>query len=343
MRLNEKYINWAELLGETGTPTYHYTVWTQLIKNATERVALYCPSIFQQAKFDDNDLRGLDNYLHTHYGQRNLMDWFASLDIGVENDVAPSAKQTAIRANLANSIFEIYGSKWEVLLEVLGTEKQRLATYKYSPVENVFEHIEEYIDVSHDGTSTLTKSGSEKTQNSGTLRVESPTNGDTSTLEISGSIYDTPTGTETKTKVYPNGVDTKTTEHQVAGFDSQNYQKSTKDIEDLIDGEAEQTSYSNRQDERSFDDYEEKTTNKFDDLTTDNRGYTTTYGLEGVARQDETEVDLNDDTDRTLDRHGNIGTMTSGEILEGEWVARSHLIYKAMCDDLMNYIATPVY
>lgn len=358
MRLNEKYKNYFNIMGETGTPSYFYTLWTQLIKSAPQAISTYCPSVLDSSKLTDDDIRALDIYLHTHYGMRNVLNWFGALDVGVSNTESPTQTQQNVRANLARSIFMIYGSKWEILLEILGIYSKIGTEYKYNPIENVFEIIDETVDTDHDGTETLTKSGKEADTVTGSIET-AKSGSEKSTRK--GTVTEKDTGSENVARSYDsNGLITEkhlnhTIQDDKSAFNDGNaYQADKKqtvsdvaansfDKDVVKGGYTDAKSFANRQHETSYG-----TGGLEDELSFNNRKDTQTYNnykneKTFDQRVDETLKDLTDSMTRNLQRHGNIGVASSSRMIMEEIETRRFLIFREMCEDLMGYISSPVY
>ena len=371
MRLNEKYKNYFNIMGESGTPTYYYTLWTQLIKSSPEVVSNYCPAILDSSNLSDDDIRALDIYLHTHYGMRNVLNWFGSLDVGTSNNEGATPTQQTIRANLAHTVFMVYGSKWQTLLEVLGIYSKIAEEYKYNPIENVFEIIDETVDTKDTGWEKTKKKGSESDSISGKI-IDSKVG--TETNSKAGEITETDNGNETVGRYYNGGgvpgFDGLTTEKHLnhtitdeksAFNDGAGYQADKKqtfaDVTGSCDKEVVKGGYT---DSKGFTNRSHKTKYGTDaTLDADAKDVTETLSFENRKdkrefkdykatksfedRFDKTIRDLKNEMERNYKRHGNIGVASSSKMLMEEIETRRFLIFREMCEDLMGFISSPVY
>ena len=181
---------------------------------------------------------------------------------------------------------------------------QTMYDYTYDPTENVFEHREE--STTYSGKETLTKSGSES-------------------HSISNSSSTSKKGKESTERTYTNYETT----HQVAAY---NTPATLQDAEsDTISGKYK--------DETVYGVAGESTPSRIDS-TSGSSSDTLTYGSQAIPRADTksfgTGADERKDSFES-DRHGNVGTVPSSDLVEKELELRKKSLGKMVLDMFVDY------
>lgn len=236
---------------------------------------------------------------------------------------------------------KFYMGRWSKRRLPLWNRYKAAIEAEYNPIENYNRYevttLSKTGTIDRDGTNSDVGSGSDSTVRSGSEE-----------LAKTGSEEMAKTGSETSTR---NGEDeltysgTKTTNRddtttqEVSAFNSPGYDP---DRRETLDGE-EVESFTNRKDTRTYTDLEDELsynnrkdtttfTNRKDTTTYNNITDQTTYGGTTTHNIDESQTfNTTDSTTSTIS--GNIGTMTSQQMLEQEF----EIIKKL---DLIDYIAT---
>lgn len=181
---------------------------------------------------------------------------------------------------------------------------QTMYDYTYDPTENVFEHREE--STTYSGKETLTKSGSES-------------------HSMSNSSSTSKTGTESTERSYTNY---KTT-HQVAAYNTPGT---------LQDSESDKITGTYK-DEVAYG-VEGETEPSRIDATSGSSSDTLTYGSNAVPRADTKSFGTGNDAridSFESDRHGNVGTVPSSDLIDKELELRKKSLGKMVLDMFVDY------
>ena len=278
----------------------------------------------------------------------------------------------------ANMAYQKYNKRWNALYETI--------TAEYNPIENYNMIENETIDrdVSNSGsdtrtdnlTETLTKTGSEAITDSGTetlAKTGTDTNVRTGSEQLTkagseklqeGGTTQTDPSDLTKTTTGTASGNTTTTEHEVAAFNSNIYQDSSKDTtqqatnltetstlsnETITHGKTETQSFTNRTDTTSYNNLQDQETHNTSDTTTFGKVETQTFtnradttqntGTQTIQKTDsETE-----DVERSLNRSGNIGVTTTQQMLQQERELWNYNFFDSVFEDLDKVLTLGVY
>ena len=199
---------------------------------------------------------------------------------------------------------------------------------EYSPIENVFEDRTETTEYGHNSTRTGshkdTEAGKDTISNSGTDTVAES---GTESVQLSGKDTVAASGTDQR-DISNSGTDT--TENTISAFDSGTYQPDNKS--ELTHGLSvdDDTTYGKQEDTT----YGRKDTTTFGKSTGTTHGHTqdTTYGhnIDHVYNNLKDQEGGKDTL--TIKRHGNVGTISTSQLITGELELLRHF-------DIYGYIA----
>ena len=222
--------------------------------------------------------------------------------------------------NITTIWFERKQWTFEHLINVIQAE--------YSPIENVFEDRTETTEYGHNSTRTGshkdTEAGKDTISNSGTDTVAES---GTETVAASGTDTVTASGTDER-DITNSGTDT--TENTISAFNSGTYQPDNKSElthglsvdDDITYGKSEDTTYV-RSDETTFGKSVDTTHGHQQDTTYD-RNVDHVYN--NLKDQEGGKDTL------TIKRHGNVGTISTSQLITGELELLRHF-------DIYGYIA----
>ena len=222
--------------------------------------------------------------------------------------------------NITTIWFERKQWTFEHLINVIQAE--------YSPIENVFEDRTETTEYGHNSTRTGshkdTEAGKDTISNSGTDTVAES---GTETVAASGTDTVTASGTDER-DITNSGTDT--TENTISAFNSGTYQPDNKSElthglsvdDDITYGKSEDTTYG-RSDETTFGKSVDTTHGHQQDTT---YGHNVDHVYNNLKDQEGGKDTL------TIKRHGNVGTISTSQLITGELELLRHF-------DIYGYIA----
>lgn len=216
----------------------------------------------------------------------------------------------AKRTTIAGVVYQIYDRKWAKLWDVYTAEYNPISNYDMTETETIDKQI------SKEGSNT----GTLNTANTGTINDSTSDSGTVSTAR-----NDTKTNTGTQTT---NVTDSN--EDGIYGFNSS---------ESVGSSTSDGSSTNTRTDNLSTND----TGNELEtrDLTLTDAKTINTNELE-THNLANTE-DVEDDTQRTLSRSGNIGVTTSQQMIESEIELWKWNFYKQVFEDIDSILCLDVY
>lgn len=100
-------------------PTNKTGVFSLLVFND---ISKYAPGTGDEPIIVQADVNKLDLLIQAKYGERYLSDFFADLDIETRADHTPTPQQTALAAQVSNSLVLIFKEKWQRILNALRME-----------------------------------------------------------------------------------------------------------------------------------------------------------------------------------------------------------------------------
>lgn len=252
-------------------------------------------------------------YYYNHSGQKNISPLVSGI-LGSDTTLSDTDK-----TKVSKLVYDICAKNWQYEWDALFSE--------YNPIENY--NADETETITHGGNDTTNKSGTDTHTLSGTdTEHESGTN----TITNSGDDILKNTGTTTSTNTNKDG--TSETVNQIYGFNSS---------DPANDGTSKTTVNQTITDERT-DDLTATTTHGLKTDDTRNMSNSTTYGRVDSDNIDITEkTDYNNNENRTLKRHGNIGVTTSQQMIESELELRKKFFYEIVFHDIDQYLALQTY
>lgn len=271
-------------------------------------------------------------------------------------DAADDEKELteAQKTMLAAVCFNLYGSKWDKLYNILSLEYNPISNYDMTEQETTNESGEN--SEAHAGTDRTTNTGTVQDAKTGTAEktnTGTETTEYTDEVERSGTDQKRQTGTETVA-----GTDQSTTsgtssiENGIAGFNSNSYKDSTNS-----DGTTSGSGSLTRNETRTpnltengttsgtetLDHSETRTPNLTEEsevsetaTRTDNLTQALTHG-ETVTGSDEREIT------RELTRSGNIGVTTSQQMIQSEIELWQWNFFETVFNDIDTVLTIQVY
>lgn len=252
-------------------------------------------------------------YYYNHAGQKNISPLVSGI-LGSD-----TLLNDAEKTKIGKVVFDMCNQNWQYEWDAMFTD--------YNPIENY--NADETETITHGGNDTLSKTGTDAHALSG-----ADTEHETGTNTISNSGNDTVTNTGTTTDTNKNENGTTETKNQIYGFNST----------DAADDSTSTTTVNQTITDTREDNLTATTTHGLKTDDTRNMSNTTTYGRTDTENIDITEkTDYNNNENRTLKRHGNIGVTTSQQMIESELELRKKFFYEIVFRDIDHYLTLSVY
>lgn len=252
-------------------------------------------------------------YYYNHSGQKSISPLVSGI-LGSDIRLSDTKK-----TKIGKVVFDLCNQNWEYEWDAMFTE--------YNPIENY--NADETETITHGGSDTLTRTGTDTHTLSGS---DKETETGTNTISNSGSDTVKNTGTSTNTNDIADG--TSQTKNQIYGYNSDSAAN---------DSVSTVTVNQTTTDTRS-DDLTATTTHGLNTSDSRNMSNTTTYGRADSENIDITEnKDYNNNENRTLKRHGNIGVTTSQQMIESELELRKKFFYEIVFRDIDQYLTLSIY